>query len=160
MFAARDRSVQDPPASARPVSPPTQVRIGRNFRQELQNRPRVFSSLQTLLSAQKLHVPHFQALPDSLRQERNVTTAFPVASGLFPRSFAPEQKSTPLFPVGCELFRENVGVAGAGLMLRSAALAGTRFLARTERQHNCTRQNGVAYSAACSSPSLSREAPK
>lgn len=109
MFRAKHGPGQDPEASARPVFLPSLAGLDSNFRQESKNRPRVFSSLHTLLSAQNLQAPHFQSLPRSLEPGRNVTPVFPVASELFLHSWAQERKSTPVFSDGCALFRGKAG---------------------------------------------------
>src|ERR1022692_4290787 len=110
MFAAKDRLPHDAAASRRPGTFAAPAPIKGNIHQNSQNRPFIFSSLLTLLPAQDLQPTYFQSLPRSLQQERNITPAFPSASGLFLRSCAQERKLTPLFSCIPARFCEYVGV--------------------------------------------------
>jgi hypothetical protein len=108
MFATKDRSPQDLAAS-RPLTFAVPVPISTNPRQESQVRPFIFNGLRTLLPAQKFQPLHFHSLPHSLRQERNITPAFPITPALSLRSCASVQVSTPLLSGACALFVKNTG---------------------------------------------------
>jgi hypothetical protein len=135
MFGAKDRLQQGPTVSVHPLSRSALARIDSNFRQELQNRPRVFSSLHTLLSARKLQATYCQSLAHSLVPAQNITTVFSVAYGFILRSWAPERQSTPLFSKDCALFREKVEWREPDL-----CCAPHRSAAKTARPHLTTTQ--------------------
>jgi hypothetical protein len=84
--------------------------IGRDHKhlrkdaRERRTGPFVSSSLRTLFLGRNLQPVPFQALPNSLARNKNVTIAFSVGSALFARSFAKERKSTPLFSSISALF--------------------------------------------------------
>jgi hypothetical protein len=155
MLGAKDRLPEDAAASPRRGAPAAPARINSNLRRESRKPPFVFSSLHTLLSAQKLQRPYFHSLPHSLQQERKLTPAFPITPGLFLRSLTQERKSTPLFSCACARFREYVGVAAKAERKRPVRPSfhgnqlGRSF---SDKQvgppifSNCRRPSAVAYS--------------
>ena len=92
--------------------------ISTRLRQESQIPPSllavasVFSSLRTLLPAQKLQLPYFHSLPRSLKNRQNITPAFPITPALFVRSCARAHHSTLLFSCACALFHKTTGDRG------------------------------------------------
>jgi hypothetical protein len=83
---------------------------------ERKNEPFIFSTLRTIFLPETLQPILFQQVPRSLKRLANVTTAFPITSGLFVRSFAQKRKLTPLPSCVCALFRRNGG-GGAKFVL-------------------------------------------
>jgi hypothetical protein len=134
MFAAKDRRRQDVAGARIPVNP--SVRVSSAPRQGSQTPPfplrrnqlfvkaspprrseplakaGVFSRLRTLLPALKFQHPYFHALAHSLENERNITPAFPITPGLFVRSYATVQLSSPAFSSACALFCKTTGDRG------------------------------------------------
>ena len=132
MFAAKGCLLYDTAAFRRPGTFAAPARLlqtsdpgSPNCSRPQEPKRRRVSSLHTPLPAQNFQPTHFQSLPHSLTQARNITPAFPSASGLFLRSSAQERKSTPLFSCACARFFRYRGV-GAKAPAPGAKVPGPR----------------------------------
>jgi hypothetical protein len=107
-FASRDRLLPDD-LRTRPAGSAFAARIEAQLVNTQKLSPFIFSNSRTPFPTLNPQPSHCHAFADSFAQDKKVTLAFPVTSGLFARSFAQERKLTDSFSIACALFCRKWG---------------------------------------------------
>jgi len=118
-LASQDRLPQGVPCTCHPAASTASARNAAHIGNIQKFEPFIFSSLRTLFPAPNPQPSPFQALANSLTQNKKLTPAFPITSKPFAHSFARVQYSTPLLSAACALFRKTTreGVGATDLLL-------------------------------------------